>query len=203
MAVGAPDGLRTVTGVAGGTTVWERVFTVAPLVLVATKEGDGFDVAPKSLAMPIGWGDLYGFVCTPRHATYRNVRAHPEFTVSFPGVDQVVQASLAAAGRVPDGAKPGLQALGTFAATHVDGVLVEGCPLYLECELERFVDFPDSSLVVGRVVAALAREHVLRGPDVDDADLLREAPLLAYLSPGRCAAIADSHAFPFPADFSR
>jgi flavin reductase (DIM6/NTAB) family NADH-FMN oxidoreductase RutF len=204
VTVGTRSGLGPLVPVATGSPVWERFFTVAPLVLVATKEGDGYDIAPKHLAMPIGWQNLYGFVCTPRHATYRNVRVHPQFTVSFPGADQVVQTSLAAAGRSPDGAKPSLVALPTIPATQVEGVLVEGCPLYLECELERIVDgFGESSLIVGRVVAALAREGVLRGADVDDADLLHETPLLAYLSPGRCAAIADSSAFPFPVDFCR
>ena len=35
--------------------VWDRVFTVNPLVLVGTKEEDGgYDLAPKHMAFPIG-----------------------------------------------------------------------------------------------------------------------------------------------------
>ena len=56
--------------------IWERFFTVAPLVLIATKEGTGYDVAPKHLAMPLGWDNYFAFVCSPSHATYRNVLAH-------------------------------------------------------------------------------------------------------------------------------
>ncbi len=55
--------------------LWERTFAVAPLVLITTKEGDGWDVAPKHMAMPLGREAFYAFVCTPRHATYRNVGA--------------------------------------------------------------------------------------------------------------------------------
>jgi hypothetical protein len=41
----------------------------------------------------------YCFVCTPRHATYRNLVMHPQFTVSFPRSEQVLAASLAAGRR--------------------------------------------------------------------------------------------------------
>src|SRR5690606_34430059 len=36
--------------------VWDRFFTVAPLVLVGTREPDGrFDLAPKHMVLPLGW----------------------------------------------------------------------------------------------------------------------------------------------------
>jgi flavin reductase (DIM6/NTAB) family NADH-FMN oxidoreductase RutF len=183
--------------------IWSRFFTVAPLVLVATKEGDGWDVAPKHMAMPLGWENYYGFVCSPRHSTYSNVREHGAFTVSFPHPAQVVQASLAASGRDSEGGKPGLEALPTFPATAVDGVLVSGCGLFLECELDRIVDgFGDNCLIAGRVVAAHADERLLRLHDRDDADLVHSSPLLAYVSPGRFASVSDTRSFPFHADFS-
>ncbi len=184
--------------------VWERFFMVAPLVLVATREGDRHDVAPKHLAMPIGWGNFFGFVCSPSHATYRNLEAHPEFTVSFPGVDRLLHASMAAGARHDDQSKPTLAAVPVFPARRVDGVLVEGCRLYLECVLDRFVDgFGENSIVVGRVVAAAAARAALRGYDVDDADLLHELRPLVYLAPGRIAEIGETYAFPFPVDFRR
>ena len=35
--------------------IWDRVFSVAPLVIVGSKEADGrFNLAPKHLAMPLG-----------------------------------------------------------------------------------------------------------------------------------------------------
>jgi flavin reductase (DIM6/NTAB) family NADH-FMN oxidoreductase RutF len=184
--------------------IWERFFTVAPLVLVATKEGESYDVAPKHLAMPLGWENYFGFVCTPQHATYRNILAHPEFTVSFPRADRILQTTMAAGGRLDDSSKPTLAAVPTFPAIAVDGVLVEGCVLYLECALERVVDgFGKNSLVVGRIVAAAAARDSLRGPDVDDADLLHHLNPLVYLAPGRFGIVRESYSFPYPIGFSR
>jgi flavin reductase (DIM6/NTAB) family NADH-FMN oxidoreductase RutF len=184
--------------------IWERFFTVAPLVLVATKEADGHNVAPKHLAMPIGWGNFFGFVCSPSHATYGNLRLHPEFTVSFPRMGQLVPAAMAASARLDDGSKPSLAAVPVFPARRVDGVLVEGCGLYLECALERFVDgFGENSIVVGRVIAASVARSALRGHEVDDADLLHALRPLVYLAPGRVAEVAETHAFPLPVDFRR
>jgi flavin reductase (DIM6/NTAB) family NADH-FMN oxidoreductase RutF len=186
------------------TPIWDRVFTVAPLVLIGTREGETYDVAPKHLAMPLSWEDHFGFVCTPRHATYRNLLAHPEFTVSFPRADRILHATLAAGERLDDGSKPNLEAVPTFPARAVDGVLVEGCALYLECELDRIVDdLGDNSLVVGRVVGASAPRDFVRGPDVDDADLLHRLKPVVYLAPGRFGIVRETYSFPLPIGFSR
>jgi len=183
--------------------LWSRFFSVAPLVLIGTREGDGFDIAPKHMAMPLGWENFYGFVCCHRHATYRNAVEHGSFTVSFPDEELIVQTGLAASRRLSDASKPALAALPTFPARVVDGVLVKGCVLYLECELERVVDgFGPNSLVVGKVVAASAREDVLRGGETDDADLVSGAGVLAYLHPGRFTTVRTSLAFPFPVDLT-
>jgi flavin reductase (DIM6/NTAB) family NADH-FMN oxidoreductase RutF len=185
--------------------IWERVFTVAPLVIVGTREPDGsHDLAPKHMAMPLGWENRYGFVCTPRHATYANAVATGEFTVSFPRPEMVVTAGLAATSRAEDGSKPILAGLPTFPAAEVDGVLVEGCYLFLECRLERVVDgLGEASLLVGEIVAASVDEAALRVSDGDDASLVRQQPLLAYVHPGRFAPLAETYSFPFPADFRR
>jgi len=183
--------------------VWGRFFTVAPLVLVATREPDGrHDIAPKHMAMPLGWQNYYCFVCSPRHATQRNIQARPEFTVSFPRAGQIVETSLAAAPREEDSSKPSLAAVETFPASKVDGVLVKDAYLWLECRLARIVDgFGENSLIVGEVVAAQVDERALRASDSDDGDVIHASPLLAYLSPGRFAAVGESFSFPFPVDF--
>ena len=184
--------------------VWERFFVVAPLVLVGSKEPDGsYDLAPKHMAIPIGWQNYYGFVCAPRHATHRNIAREGEFTVSFLRPDQLIEASMAAAPRDEAGAKATLRALPTTPAQQVDGALVEGCDLYLECRLERIVEgFGENSLIVGTIVRALARAEAVRSPDRDDADVIYGAPLTAYLAPGRVARIAESFSFPYPVDFT-
>jgi len=184
--------------------LWDRIFTVAPLVIVGSKDTDGtYDLAPKHMVMPLGWGRQYGFVCTPRHRTYRNIERHGVFTVSFPRSFQIVQTALAASPREQDGTKPALAALPTFCARRVDGVLVHGCYAFLECELDWFVELDDASLVIGRIVAASATEDAILDPDRDDGELLRHVAPLAYLSPSRFAAIDESRSFPFPASFSR
>jgi flavin reductase (DIM6/NTAB) family NADH-FMN oxidoreductase RutF len=184
---------------------WDRVFSVAPLVLVGSREQDGsFNLAPKHLAMPLGWDSYYAFVCSPNHTTYHNIRRHGAFTVSYPRLSEVLLASLAAAPRCEDRTKPTLLVLPTFPARVVEGVLVKDCYLFLECTLHSVLDgFGPNSLVIGTVVAAAAHEDALRQQDRDEADQIFQFPLLAYLSPGRLAEIRQSTAFPFPQGFSR
>jgi flavin reductase (DIM6/NTAB) family NADH-FMN oxidoreductase RutF len=185
--------------------IWDRVFSVAPLVIVGSQEEDGrYNLAPKHLAMPLGWENYYCFVCSPRHTTYHNIRRHKVFTVSFPHPSQVLTASLAAAPRCEDRSKPTLLVLPTFPAQDVEGVLVKGCYLFLECTLHSILDgFGPNSLIIGSVVAAAAQEDSLRAVDHDEADQIFRSPLLAYLSPGRLAEIRQSTAFPFPKGYAR
>lgn len=185
--------------------IWDQFFWVAPLVLVGTKEGEGYNLAPKHMAFPLGWDNYFAFVCTPRHETYHSVIATGEFTVTFPRPSQVVLASLTAEPR-EDGAepKPMLSAMSTVEASQVDGVFLEDGYLFLECGLDQVVDgFSLNSLIIGRVLAAHVHRDALRSEDRDDQDVIFQSPLLAYLSPGRYATVKESFAFPFPADFRR
>ncbi|HEY7168875.1 MAG TPA: flavin reductase [Candidatus Binatia bacterium] len=185
--------------------IWDRIFTVSSLVIVGSKEGEGlYNLAPKHLAMPLGWENRYCFVCSPQHTTYQNIRQHGAFTVSYPRPSEVLLASLAAAPRCEDSSKPSLLILPTLPARHVDGVMVEGSYLFLECTLDRVLDgFGSNSLIIGNVVAAAAQENALRAEERDESDQIFQFPLLAYLNPGRLAEIRQSMAFPFPKDFSR
>ncbi|MFP5451258.1 MAG: flavin reductase family protein, partial [Thermoleophilia bacterium] len=183
-----------------GQPMWERFFTVAPLVLIGTMEKGGHDLAPKHMAMPLGRSNYFCFVCTPVHATQRNAQHSGAFTVSFPRPDQIVQASMAAAPRLDDDEKPSLAAIPVFPARVVEGVLVRDAYLWFECRVDRVLDgFGTNSLIIGEIVAAAVAEGSQRGPDTDDADLLAREPLLAYVSPGRCASIVQSQGFPFHA----
>jgi len=180
--------------------IWGRFFTVAPLVLVGTLEEDGSaDFAPKHMAFPLGWSNHFGFVCTPRHGTYRNAQRTGAFTVSYPRPTSLVMTSLTAAPRC-DNAKPILKVTDTFPALHVKGQLVSSGYLFLECEVTKIVDgFDVNSLVAGSVVAAYADPSALRRTDRDDAEILLDVPQIAYLYPGRFAVISKTEAFPFPA----
>jgi flavin reductase (DIM6/NTAB) family NADH-FMN oxidoreductase RutF len=163
-------------------------------VLVSTTEPDGSpDVAPKHLAMPVSWDNMYGFVCHPSHGTYRNAVRTGVFTVGYPSPEMLLEASLAAAPRDADGSKPTLDMLHVVPASVVDGVLVEGCRLHLECRLDQVVDdLGGNSLVIGTVVAAHASSKLVRRVDRDSHDQLRETPLLAYIHPGRVASIDET-----------
>jgi len=186
-------------------SIWERFFWVAPLVLVGTRESDGsHDLAPKHMAMPMGWKNYFGFVCTPRHHTYQNIKRDGVFTISYPNPSQLVLISLAASPRCGDEEKPALSVLPVFPASVVDGVLVEGATVFLECELDRIIDgFDVNSLIVGRVIAARVDERAVRSPDHDDQAVVHDVPLLAYLHPGRFTAIENSLSFPFPAGMKK
>ena len=188
----------------GGEALWERVFTVAPLVLVGTVEPDGVvDLAPKHQATPLGWGSHYGFACTESHRTHANVQRTGGFTVSFPTPEQSVLVGQAGSPRFGE-EKSALAAVPTRPATVVEGPLVEGAALWLECELDRVVEgFGTHDFITGTIVAAAAPAWALRDPDVDDADLLGRHPALAYLCPTRFASITESLSFPFPAAFRR
>jgi flavin reductase (DIM6/NTAB) family NADH-FMN oxidoreductase RutF len=184
--------------------IWDRFFGVFPLVIVGSKEDGRYNLAPKHLAMPLGWENHYCFVCSPRHTTYDNIRRHGAFTVSYPRPTEVLLASLAAAPRCEDLSKPSLLVLPTFPARQVDGVLVQGCYLFLECTLHTILDgFGPNSLIIGNVVAAAALEDALRAEELDEGDQIFQSPLLAYVSPGRLAEIRQTTAFPFPRGFSR
>ena len=198
------DHIRTVS-LDPENSIWERFFTVHPLVIVGTREPDGSDdLAPKHLAMPMSWQNYFGFVCTPRHRTYQNIKREQQFTVTYARPSQTVLASLAASPRCEDGSKPITEALPTFTAGRVEGSFLQDGYLFLECELDRFVDqLGDNSLIIGRIVAARVAVDALRDSELDDQDLVKESPLLAYLYPGRFAEITTSNTLPFPAGFKR
>jgi flavin reductase (DIM6/NTAB) family NADH-FMN oxidoreductase RutF len=185
--------------------LWDRVFTVAPLVLIGTTDADGtVDLAPKHMATPMGWGPYFGFVCTPRHTTYQNIELVNSFTVTYLRPNQVVLSSLTASPRCEDDSKPIVDLVETFAAPNGRDVFVAGGHLYLECKTDRVVDgFGENSLIVGEITAAFADQGALRSADGDDQDALERAPLLAYLDPGRWSEIKASYSFPFPAGFDR
>ena len=190
-----------------GLPIWERFFTVAPLVLIGTRDANAsYDLAPKHMAFPISWDNYFGFVCTPRHRTYQNIRREGEFTVSYVRPAQLVLTALAAAPRCgeEDNDKPSLTALATFPASKVNGVFARDGYVFLECTLERVVDgFGENSLLAGRIVAAHVHQGSLRASERDDQEIIHDAPLMAYLYPGRFATVDRTYSFPFPAGFKR
>ena len=103
-----PKPLQTLVKLNLDKPIWDRFFWVSPLSVIGTLEEDGTpNLAPKHMVTPMGWQNYFGFVCTPRHSTYRNVEREGVFTVSMPRPDQVVLASLCAAPRCDDSSETG------------------------------------------------------------------------------------------------
>lgn len=185
--------------------VWEQFFTVAPLVLIGTTDEDGsFDLAPKHMALPMGWQNYFGFVCSPRHSTCRNIDRSKAFTVSYPKPTQMLYSSLAASPRTGQGDKPILQYFDTFPAANVEGRFITDAYLYFECHHFKTIHgFGENCLITGEIIAAYADRDFRRVSEDDDQELIHDSPLFAYLSPGRFATIDKSNAFPFPVDMKK
>ena len=186
--------------------IWDHFFTVAPLIIVGTKEGDGYDMAPKHMATPLGPSNYFGFLCTPHHTTYHNVKETKEFSVSFPIPDQVLLASLGASPRIPDMEKSEqiVASLPTVKATAIDALFIENSYLYLECELFKIIDgFGEHSFITGKIKSAFVHKDYKRVSEMDEQQHINEHPLLAYLPPGRFASIAQTYNFPFPKGFKK
>ena len=186
--------------------IWDKFFTVAPLVIIGSKEEEKYDLAPKHMASPLGFHNFFGFVCTPAHSTYRNILKTGEFSVSFPKPDQVILSSLSAMKRCDelDKSEQILDALPTFKASAIDTLLVSDCYLYLECELFKVIDgFDENVMITGKIISARVDEHYLRTSDRSDQDQIYSHPLLAYLALGRYASINETYEFPFPKEFER
>ncbi len=185
--------------------VWEQFFTVAPLVLIGTRDPDGAqDFAPKHMVTPMGWQNFFGFVCTPRHTTCSNIQRTGEFTVSYPKPSQVLVTSLAASPRDCYNHKPVIDCFRTFAASEVDGSFIEEGYLYFECRHFKTISgFGENCLITGEIVAAWGEDDFLRHSQADDQETIHESPLFAYLPPGRFATIDRSNAFPFPESMKR
>ena len=186
--------------------IWNSFFTVAPLVVIGTKESDHYDLAPKHMVTALGQENYFGFVCTPSHATYSNVKESGVFTVSFIRPGQVVLASLSAMPRKGESSleKQIVKQLPTVKAQKVDGILMKDAYLWFECILDRIVDgFGKYSLIAGKVIAAYVHEDDLRFSERDECEMIRKRPLVAYLAYGRFAEIRETFPFPFPRNFDR
>ena len=186
--------------------IWDRIHMVAPLVVIGTKEGTTYDLAPKHMVSPLGFDNYFGFVCTPRHATYRNIVETDEFTVSFPMPDQLVLASLSASPRCNDSSasKPVVGQLPTEKASKIDALFLRDSYLMLECERFKIIDgFHENSLITGKVIAAYVDKNYIKDLKCDEQQQIKEHPLLAYIAYGRYAVISETYNFPFPKAFKR
>lgn len=186
--------------------IWDQVFMVAPLVVIGTKEGKDYDLAPKHMVTPVSFGNYFGFVCTPKHSTYKNIKETGYFTVSYPTPDQVILASLSASPRCDHitKSKQIIEGLPTIKAMSSDALMVADSYLFLECELYKIIDgFDENCLITGKIIRAAANKNYIRISELDEQEQIKNHPLLAYIAYGRFAKIEHTYNFPFPKDFKR
>ena len=187
-------------------SIWEHFYTVAPLVVIGTKEGNGFDLAPKHMATPLGFSDFFGFVCTPRHNTYQNINRHLRFSVSFVKPDQILLSSLAAIPRcaVHNFSKDITDQIPTVMNEEQTAIFIEDSYVMLDCRLHKIIDgFDDYSLITGKVENALVHKDYKIISDKGQQKQIYDHPLLAYIAQGRFASIKETLSYPYPKDFQR
>jgi flavin reductase (DIM6/NTAB) family NADH-FMN oxidoreductase RutF len=187
-------------------SIWEHFYTVAPLVVIGTKEAQGFDLAPKHMATPLGFSDFFGFVCTPRHNTYHNIKKHSRFSVSFVKPDQILLTSLAATPRcaVKDFPEEITNHIPTVTLNNGASIFVKDSYVMLDCSLYKIIDgFDDYSLITGKVEQAMVHKDYKIVSAEGNQKQIYDHPLLAYIAQGRFASIKETLSYPYPKDFQR
>jgi flavin reductase (DIM6/NTAB) family NADH-FMN oxidoreductase RutF len=188
------------------TAVWDRIFMVAPLIVVGTREGTEYDMAPKHMAFPAGFDNYFGFVCTPKHGTYQNIKATGEFTVSFPLPNDVIPVALSATSREEIISKyhEVVSSLPVVNAETMDLPVLRDAYLIFECSAYKIVDgFGENSIITGEIKAAFVKKDYRRVSDSDAQNQLVEHNLLAFIAPDRFARISETYQFPYPKNFRK
>ena len=187
-------------------TIWDHFYTVAPLVVIGTKENDVFDLSPKHMVTPIGFSNYLGFVCTPRHATYHNIKKEKNFTVSFVRPDQILLTSLSAIPRCEENhfSKAIVEKIPTISAPKNDNIFIADSYVLFECTLYKIIDgFDDYSIITGQIDAAFVHKDYKIFDEYSQQKNIYDNPLLAYIAQGRFASIKETFSFPYPKDFQR
>jgi flavin reductase (DIM6/NTAB) family NADH-FMN oxidoreductase RutF len=176
------------------------------LVVIGSKENEGYDLSPKHMVTPIGFSNYIGFVCTPRHRTYHNIKKEKMFTISFVKPSQVLLTSLAAIPRCEENnyTKEIVKEIPTITTTKKDCIFISDSYLLLECTLYKIIDgFDDYSIITGQIDAAFVHKDHKIFSEVDQQKRIYDNPLLAYIAQGRFASIKETFSFPYPKDFQR
>jgi len=187
-------------------SIWEHFYTVAPLVVVGTKEKNGFDLAPKHMVTPIGFSDYIAFVCTPRHSTYHNIEKEKKFTISFVKPDQILLSSLAAIPRCSVNSFPNdiTDNIPTISTEKGENIFIADSYVLFDCDLHKIIDgFDDYSIITGKIKLALVHKDYKIISDEGQQTQIYENPLLAYIAQGRFASIKETLSYPYPKDFHR
>ncbi|MEN8187469.1 MAG: flavin reductase [Bacteroidota bacterium] len=186
-------------------SIWEHFYTISPLVIIGSKEGETYDLAPKHMATPIGYSNYFGFVCTPRHRTYQNIKKEKKFSVSFVRPDQILLTSLAALPRCDEkhSSKTIVDDLPTIPTSNNDNLFIADSCVLFDCSLFKIIDgFGECSIITGKIEEVFVHKDYKIYQEEDQQEHIYNNPLLAYVARGRFANIKETYCFPFPKDFS-
>lgn len=151
---------------------------------LTTLVGAVVDGKPNFLAvahvgiMNHGQPQYLSFGLNKKHHTNKGIAEHGEFSVCIPGEGLVVETDYVGlvSGRNTDKS----QVFELFQGELAHAPLIAGCPVCMECQLARVVDFITHDVFIGEIVATHADEGVLSGDGIIDISKVR--PLLFDMS---------------------
>jgi flavin reductase (DIM6/NTAB) family NADH-FMN oxidoreductase RutF len=185
--------------------VLAQFISLSPITLVTTVCSKGKpDVAAKTQSLPVGReGNLFLFVCTPEHHTYRNVKATKEFVVNYPS-QEIIGKIGATASIFGDENMDKISRIGLTAipSMKVKPPRIAECVIHLECKLVEIRDHAQYGIIIGHVVAASGNEETVltQGSATELINKnLSKNPLLAYITPSQhFNTITECKKFPLP-----
>ena len=107
------------------------------------------------------------------HYTNSGIKENKTFSVNIPSQDLVRETDYCGIMTGKNTDKASL--FEVFYGELKTAPMIQGCPVNMECELVRTVDFPSHDVFVGRVMASYCDENVLTGGALD---LSKVRPLL-------------------------
>lgn len=127
-------------------------------------------------AMNAAWGGRSDTdeiaVCLASHQTTDNLFEKGEFTIAFADEDNVAASDYVGLVSLKDEPeKMRKSGLKTKKAPDVDAPMFENYPITLECKVRKFIGSKeDGGMLIGEIVACLAKEEVLDGNGAIDLD---------------------------------
>jgi len=99
------------------------------------------------------------------HYTNHGIKENKAFSVNVPSVRQVKETDYCGlvSGKNADKAS----SFTTFYGTLRTAPLIKECPINMECELIKTVDFPNHDIFIGRIIETYCEETVLKESVVD------------------------------------
>ena len=146
------------------------------VVITTISERGISNAAPFSFNSPISFEPpLYGFSCNPAHDTWRNIQANGEFVVNVVGKDLAEQMHVLETDYPYEDSELAHAGLTEAAAKAVTPPRIQEALAWMECKLEKAIEFGDHIWITGSVVAAGVKDEYWKDAgllDVEKAKIL-------------------------------